>query len=151
MSTFDDLDCTPQPSDWTDVYDMLADIKAFLREHPAHDLIPADDPGVPVDDPKAFSPPRVPRLGFSAFRTVTPEFAAENVRRMARGEDPVEWDEQSKIWTIPLPLLKASMSLGKMDSSLPALAESLKTAKGRTILCLALKIGYQEGETTERS
>lgn len=129
MPNLFDVDTSPQDSDWTDLTAMLQDIRAFMRDHPGHELIPADDPGTNAGRP------RTPRLGFAAFRICTPEFSFENVRRLARGEPELEWDEQFKLWTITLPRLRLSVDRER-DASLYDL---LRTSKGRQNLCQSLK------------
>lgn len=77
------LDDSPLDSDWDDIHDLWNDVEAFIRAHPGHKVISADDPGC------NHRPPRVPRMGWSAFR--------EGHR-----------DEQAKYWTITLQNLKRS-------------------------------------------
>ena len=119
------LDKTPIDSDWDDFSKMLNDIREFMSAHPDHELIPADDPGT--------SHARVARIGFAAFRTPTTEFAHENIVRMNRGENPIEWDEQQKYWSITLPNVRDSL-FGKKGADL-SLVSKVKTTQGRLEIC----------------
>jgi hypothetical protein len=119
---------------------MLADIRAFCKENPAHELLNADDPGT------HYTPWRLPRIGFCAFRNITTEFAAENVRRDARGEKMVEWDEQMKSWTITLGKVKHSLDSFREFPTDPLLWKSLHTGRGRLALAVSLRSGRDLSE-----
>lgn len=71
------IDRRPIPTDWRDYDALLDDMRTFARENPKHLFICADDTGVNRD------PPRVPRMGFTAYLD-----GADN--------------GQSKTWTITL-------------------------------------------------
>jgi hypothetical protein len=113
-----EFDSSRLDTDWDDLNELFADIRKYVKEHPGVEVMSADDPGV------GYTPPRIPRLGWSAFQIQPTEHACENVRRLARGEPAIEWDEQARYWTIPV----ASNGL----------ALSLKTASGRQALAKAL-------------
>ena len=116
-------DQTPIESDWDDIHDLLKDMRAFAQAHPEHEFIPADDPGA------NYNPPRVPRVGWVAFRRNKPEEAAESIKRLARGETVPDYDEQMKSWTISVFKLQAALTRDKpMDD---ALWECLKSSAGR--------------------
>jgi hypothetical protein len=73
------LDYTPLVTDWDDFQLLWDDMARFLKENPKHTIIAADDPGV------NHVPPRVGRIGWSAFLVVP------------RGED-----EKARHWSITL-------------------------------------------------
>lgn len=101
MSNPFEIDQTPLSSDWDDIAKLLADMRLFATTHTGYTFLSADDPGA------NHQPPRVPRMGWVAFR-----------------EDAAE--EGAKSWTI---------TLGKVRSSFRSLpqdvVEHLHTAKGR--------------------
>ncbi len=84
MSNAFQRDATPFETDFDDIHVMLADIRAFMRDHPDHELIPADDPGV------HYTPWRVPRLDWSAFLRKT---------HRVNGIDQETGLEEAKYWT----------------------------------------------------
>jgi hypothetical protein len=69
------VDASPIDTDWEDIHDLWADMEKFAQEHQGHMFLCADDPGFNHE------PPRVPRLGWVAYR-----------------DNPD--DEQAKMWTI---------------------------------------------------
>jgi hypothetical protein len=95
------VDKTPLSSDWPDIAALFADIRAFAATHTGYTFLSADDPGA------NHQPPRVPRMGWVAFR-----------------EDAAE--EGAKSWTITLGNVRASFRSLPQD-----VVEQLQTAKGR--------------------
>jgi len=71
------LDETRLDTDWDSMTLLLSDMRRFAKDHPNHKFMCSDDPGF------NHKPPRIPRLGWSAFLEV------------GSGED-----EQAKHWTI---------------------------------------------------
>jgi hypothetical protein len=109
------LDATPLDSDWDDIHAMFKDIRNFMKEHPDHELISADDPG------QHYTPWRIPRMGWQAF---------------LRGPVPAPegFDEQAKSWTLPLFRLKGIID----QEGDKTLVLALKSAAGRQSLCQQL-------------
>lgn len=123
MSNAFQRDATPFETDFDDIHVMLADIRAFMRDHPDHELIPADDPGV------HYTPWRVPRLGWSAFLRRPPHLVGVVLRDQ---DGQLEaFDEEAKYWTIPLSKLG-----GEKD---PNLVQCFKTQAGRAALTQSLR------------
>jgi hypothetical protein len=131
-------DATPLDTDWNSIGEMLADIRAFCKANPSHELLPADDPGT------NYKPWRVARIGFCAFRNVTPEFCHENIRRDGRGEKMLDWDEQQKNWTITLGKVRSSQEDGDVPMTV------LHTAQGRLALSIFLRTGESLDEILAR-
>lgn len=80
-----ELDDTPIDTDLDSFKELWDDVKQFMKEHPNHIIICADDPGSLHD------PPRIPRYGWMAFIPIY-SFNIE--------------DEQRNEWTIPCSCLK---------------------------------------------
>lgn len=55
-------DATPLPTDWDDLGKLMVDMRRHARENPKDEFIVADDPGF------HYTPQRVPRLGWVAFK-----------------------------------------------------------------------------------
>jgi dCMP deaminase len=109
------LDATPLPTDWDNIFKLWEDVEQFALDHPGHTFICADDPGV------NHSPPRVGRLGWSAFRERPADLAAD-----------APWDEQAKQWTIHIGDMKATLYKHPyVDATSRAFEVGLTTAAGR--------------------
>ena len=105
------LDNTPLDSDWGTVAELWEDMLKFANEHPNHKFLSADDPGC------NHSPPRVPRLGWTAFLEVDPDSGLS---------------EEDKFWTITL-----SNAKGTIPEELSPL---FKSAAGRQRMLDALRL-----------
>ena|SRR5271157_1385728 len=126
------LDETPQPSDWQDLNEMFSSIRSFMKEHPGHILLNADDPGFGVGpDGKPISA-RIGRIGFCAFRERPPELVGQVLRDEAG--QPTEFDEQMRRWTITLARVRHAYN----DGMEPTLAAILQSSKGRQKLAASL-------------
>jgi hypothetical protein len=99
------LDNTPIETDWETLEELWGDMKNFGVSHPKHTFMCADDPGFHYD------PPRIPRLGWTAFLEVPPNSGQ---------------DEGSKCWTITLANIKKHGTNGMSDV--------LKTSAGRQVM-----------------
>jgi hypothetical protein len=73
--------CQKLPTDWDSFQELWEDVTKFMKEHPNHEIITADNP-------------RAERCGWVAYL-------------INYGIGPLE-DEQMKEWTIPLHLIKPS-------------------------------------------
>ena len=102
------LDRTPLPTDWEDLRELFADMRKFAQENEGFTFLGADDPGC------NHQPPRIPRMGWAAFKDVNGE---EVIRQ----------------WTIPLYRLVTYVRNQNTPEDV-AFAESLKTAAGRKAL-----------------
>ena len=63
------LDATPFDSDFDDIFKLFDAMRVFAKANPEHEFLPTDDPGANHETP------RVPRIGWSAFRPIKPEEA----------------------------------------------------------------------------
>lgn len=106
------LDSTPIASDWPDFPGLWAAMQQFAKDHPNHTFLCADDPGV------NYQPPRIARLGWTAFRANPPE-----------GET-----EDAQAWTITVANLKKTY-----DSSPEPSKQALQTAAGRQAMLETLR------------
>ena len=104
-----ELDRTPLDTDWDDVHELWEDVRRFARDNPDHRVLAADDPGCNHD------PPRVPRMGWTAFR---------------EGEE----DEAARSWTITLANLKNSAPRLYAREEVLEFRRLLRTAAGRRTL-----------------
>jgi len=125
------LDATPFDSDFDDIFKLFDAMRVFAKANPEHEFLPTDDPGADHETP------RVPRIGWSAFRPIKPEEAAENVRRSARGETVPDYDEQFKVWTIPVSKVGAALK-DETDFRNVFVRECLKSVAGRQKLLDAI-------------
>lgn len=132
------LDAMPLATDWEDLNALWADMMRFAKENPNHLFVCADDPGM------NHSPPRVGRLGWTAFLEWTPcsdcggkgFFRVNGVERedctacKGVGKIPPVGGEQAKGWTI---------TLSNMKKSLPPQEPAWVTASGRQDMLKALR------------
>ena len=110
-----ELDATPLPSDWDDICKLWEDVEQFALDHPNHTFLCADDPGA------NHTPPRVGRYGWTAF-----------LERPSDLGEHAPWDEQAKLWTIPIGDFKSTLykkPYSDVDSR--AFEAGLTTASGR--------------------
>lgn len=102
-------DTSRLPTDWTDYIALLDDMREFARENREHIFMCADDPGL------HHNPPRIPRLGFTAYLPV-----------------PYGEDERSKTWTIPLSVARgvpSGIGLHKADERHAMLEKLVRDAR----------------------
>lgn len=103
-------DASPIETDWDDLFALFDDMKKFAAEHPneGYMFIPSDDPGI------HYNPPRVARLGWSAF---------------IDGGD----EEKAKHWTITLGNTRKSLAKARpnLPSHVAGIEAALKSQAGR--------------------
>jgi hypothetical protein len=113
-------DASPIPGDCESIQDLFGHIRAFVRQYPGATVLCADDSGT------TYKPPRVPRVGFTAFKETS-------------GLPPGAMGERTEVtgnWTITLARLKETWSCLPQDT-----IQQFTTSAGRQEIAYLLEKG----------